>query len=155
MTRRRRLLWIPVLLLMVIVMFILGLNLLTARPNDLGLHEGRLRPCPDSPNCVCSFDSDEEHGIAPFAAGDDPQATMERLRTLLQSMPRAEIITDDGHYLHAEFTTPLLRFVDDVEFLLDEAAGVVHIRSASRVGRSDFGTNRQRIETLRTQLSAN
>jgi uncharacterized protein (DUF1499 family) len=120
----------------------------------VGLQNGRLRPCPDSPNCVCSFDTDDEHAIAPVDTGDDPPATFQRLRRLLQSMSRVRIVTDEPTYLHAEFTTPLLRFVDDAEFLLDAEAGVIHVRSASRVGHSDLGANRKRVEQLRERLQA-
>lgn len=129
-----------------------GLSLFSRRAPQVGVQNGRLASCPESPNCVCSFDTDDEHGIAPLDAGDDPPATFERLQTLLQSMSRVRIVTDEANYLHTEFTTPLLRFVDDVEFLLDAGAGVIHVRSASRIGHSDLGANRKRVEELREQL---
>lgn len=152
MTTRRRSLLILASLTVLGMLLMFGLSLFSRRNPQVGLRNGRLRPCPESPNCVCSFDNDEEHAIAPLEAGDDPAATFDRLRTLLRSMSRVRIVTDKGSYLHAEFTTPLLRFVDDVEFLLDADAGVIHVRSASRVGHSDLGTNRQRVEQLRKQL---
>jgi uncharacterized protein (DUF1499 family) len=151
-TTRRRTLLIFASLITLVVMLMFGLSLLSRRAPDVGLQNGRLRPCPDSPNCVCSFDTDDEHAIAPLDGGNDPAATFDRLRVLLQSMSRVQVVTDEGNYLHAGFTTPLLRFVDDVEFLLDADAGVIHIRSASRVGHSDLGVNRKRVEQLRERL---
>jgi uncharacterized protein (DUF1499 family) len=153
MTTRRRTLLIVTFLFALVVLPMFGLSLFSRRAGEVGVKDGRLRACPASPNCVCSFDTDDQHAIAPLAAGDDPAGAFERLRTLLQSMSGVRIVTDEGDYLHAEFTTPLLRFVDDIEFLLDANAGLIHARSASRVGHSDFGTNRKRVEQLRKQLN--
>lgn len=75
---------------------------------------------------------------------------MERLRQVLRAMPRVQIRSDRAGYLHAEFRSLILRFVDDVEFLIDVKAGVIHVRSASRLGYSDLGVNRSRVETIRT-----
>jgi uncharacterized protein (DUF1499 family) len=154
MTTRRRTLLIITFLIAVGLLLMFGLSLFSRRAPGVGVQCGRLAPCPESPNCVCSFDSDDEHAIAPLQAGEDSQASFEQLRTLLQSMSRVRIVADKGNYLHAEFTTPLLRFVDDVEFLLDADAGVIHVRSASRVGHSDLGANRKRVEQLRERLRA-
>jgi len=151
--RRRRVAVGVFLVLALSLLAMFGLSLLSHQRPDLGPQNGKLRPCPETPNCVCSFDTGDEHGIEPFVAGPRPAATFDQLRSLLGSMPRVEIVTDNENYLHAEFTTSLLRFVDDAEFLLDETADVIHVRSASRVGRSDFGTNRQRVEMLRQRLA--
>ena len=115
----------------------------------IGVVDGRLRPCPSSPNCICSQDSDAEHTIAPLRFAGNAQAAWQRLRQVIDGQPRIRVISADDRYLHVEFTTALLRFVDDVEFLLDSANGAVHIRSASRIGHSDLGTNRKRIEGIR------
>ena len=115
----------------------------------IGVVDGRLRPCPSSPNCVCSQDADAEHTIAPLQFSGDAKSAWQRLRQVIDGQSRIRVISADDLYLHVEFTTALLRFVDDVEFLLDSANGVVHIRSASRVGHSDLGTNRKRIEGIR------
>lgn len=120
------------------------------RPGNLGVVDGRLRSCPQSPNCVCSFDSDQSHGIPPLRFSGSPETAMERLRQVLTAMPRAQIRSDEAGYLHAEFRSLILRFVDDVEFLIDAQAGVIHVRSASRLGYSDLGVNRGRVETIRT-----
>ncbi len=115
-------------------------------PQDIGVVDGRLTACPDSPNCVTSYASDETHGIAPL------QATLEQVRGVLNGMERTNIVNQDGNYLYVEFTTALMGYVDDVEFLYDPAAGVTHVRSASRLGYSDLGANRKRIEALRAAL---
>ena len=113
------------------------------RPDNLGVHDGRLAPCKPTPNCVSSQadPADATHYIAPLAG------TMAEVRSALKRTPRARIITDEPNYLYAEFRTRLMRYVDDVEFYFD--GQVVHVRSSSRVGRHDFGTNRRRIESLR------
>ena len=118
------------------------------RPTDLGLKDGYLRPCPSSPNCVNSMgNEDEAHQIEPFLG-----VSLAELRELLQNEERVEIVTDRENYLHAEFTSLIMRFVDDVEFFSVAEEQVIHVRSASRLGRSDLGANRRRVEGLRTKL---
>ena len=112
-----------------------------------------LKPCPSSPNCVSSDDRGS-HTIAPFRLKVAPPQAWEALRKTLRDIPRVKIVQDTGQYLHAEFTTLLLRFVDDVEFELRPDGGIVAVRSASRVGYSDFGVNRKRVEDLRRRLQA-
>jgi len=119
-------------------------------PNGpVGLVDGRLRPCPSSPNCVCSQDGDAGHHIEPLRFIGSPREAWDRLHNLVLKLPRARVVSRDDRYFHIEFTTLLMRFVDDVEFLLDETASVIHIRSASRIGHSDLGANRKRIEAIR------
>lgn len=118
----------------------------------LGLEDGGLRRCPDMPNCVCSQHPDDRaHYIEPFPA-PDADAAWDRLVAILKDTRRVEIRVDERPYLHARFTTAILRFQDDVEFLLDEDAGVVHVRSASRLGYSDLGKNQKRVEALRARF---
>ncbi len=149
--KARRAMWIVILGLPVVVLVaIAGLVVASWRRPELGAVDGRLRPCPDSPNCVCSFDNDEPHGIEPLPGGED---AIGQLRQALSIMPGVEIIADDGEYLHAECTTPRLRYVDDIEFLRDAEADVIHVRSASRVGRSDLGANRTRVEHIRQLMT--
>lgn len=121
------------------------------KPSGLGVTDGRLAPCPRSPNCVSSQadPADRVHFVEPFRFAGDAAAAWERLVSMVSSQPRTNVTVRTDQYLHAEFTTPLLRFVDDIEFLLDAAAGVIRVRSASRIGRSDLGTNRRRVERLR------
>lgn len=146
--RFRSLLWLAVLATGAIV---LGCRM--NRPPTLGLAAGKLLPCPGSPNCVCSQDPDADHQIAPLAYTGDGPAALGRLKSVVMAQPRARITEEHGGYLRAEFTSLIFRFVDDVEFVLDENAHVIHVRSASRVGHSDLGVNRRRVERLRTAFA--
>lgn len=119
------------------------------RPDHLGMREGRLAPCPSSPNCVSSFSDDPAHFIEPLRYRSSPERAMARLEALLRAHPRTRLIVVQPDYIYAEFTTRIMRFVDDVELLLDAEAGVIHCRSASRIGHFDFGTNSRRIELIR------
>jgi uncharacterized protein (DUF1499 family) len=120
---------------------------------NLGVHDGKLAPCPASPNCVSSQSADQEHGIEPLRYAGPPGEVLERLKKAITGMKRARIITEAGGYLHAEFTSAFFRFVDDVEFFVDERASVIHVRSASRLGHSDLGVNRKRIEDIRAAMT--
>jgi uncharacterized protein (DUF1499 family) len=124
------------------------------RPPDLGVHDGRLKPAPKTPNCVNSQSPDGYSRIAPISYSDDGKSAMARLQAVIAAKPAAKIIDARTDYVHAEFASKWLGFVDDVEFHLDESAGVIHLRSASRLGGKDFGVNRQRIEKLRAEFSA-
>jgi uncharacterized protein (DUF1499 family) len=120
------------------------------RPDRLGLQDGRLHTLKkDAQNAVSSFSEAPYSQIKPITASKDPRGTFSRLVQAVKATPGATIVKQDPNYLYAEFQTPLLKFVDDVEFLLDEGNAVIHVRSASRLGRKDFGVNRKRIETLR------
>jgi len=125
-------------------------------PADLGAKDGRLKPCPRSPNCVSSQAdrADETHAIAPLAFKGDPAGAWRALRDLVAGWERAKVVVDEDAYLRAEFATRVMGFVDDVEFLLDPGARVIHVRSASRLGRRDFGVNRERVEAIRSRLAA-
>lgn len=118
------------------------------RPATLGVQDNQLATCPDSPNCVSSFEQRDTHAIAPLTG------SLAAVRAALEQMPQAVIVTDDGNYIHAEFTSRLMGFVDDVEFLADPASGQVHVRSASRLGHSDLGVNRERVESIRELMAA-
>lgn len=130
-----------------------ALLLLLAMPPAfaVGLRDGRLAPCPDSPNCVNS-DEQGEHAIAPLRLKSAPAHAWNALERVLADTPRVRVVTRTEQYLHAEFTSTVLRFVDDVEFSLRPELGVIGVRSASRVGYYDFGANRRRVERLREQL---
>jgi len=112
-----------------------------------------LAPCPSSPNCVSSAASDAGHRVEPLAFTGPPAAAMARLRATIAALPRAQVTRFDDGSLQAEFTSWLLRFVDDVDCVLDAGAGVIHIRSASRVGYSDLGVNRKRVEQIRAAFA--
>jgi len=124
------------------------------RPQDLGVLAGRLRPCPESPNCVSSeAGTVAQKLVAPFPAPGGA-ADLLKLAALVATWPRTAVITNTGTYMHAESTSLLLRFVDDVEFRFDSATNVIHVRSASRLGESDLGVNRKRVEGLRAKWGA-
>jgi uncharacterized protein (DUF1499 family) len=122
------------------------------RPNDLGVRDGKLAPCPNTPNCVSSQSADAVHKIEPLTYKSTPQEALAQLKQVIQSLPRTKIITETNNYIYAEFTSAIMGFVDDVEFYLDPEAKVFHVRSASRLGKSDLGVNRKRIEAIRAKL---
>ena len=121
------------------------------RPLNLGVTNGLLAPCPSTPNCVSSQSRDPEHAVAPLAYSSSPAEAMAKLKRIVQAMPRTLIVTETPAYLHAEFTSAIMRFVDDVEFSLDESTKSINMRSASRLGKSDLGVNRKRVEELRAK----
>ena len=122
-------------------------------PTNLGVQSGQLALCRATPNCVSSQSADAEHSIEPFTYSSAPGKAFADLKTVIQSLDRTKVITETPNYLYAEFTSAIMGFVDDVEFYLDKEAKVIHVRSASRLGESDLGVNRQRIETIRTELN--
>ncbi|MFT5092738.1 MAG: hypothetical protein ACI8P0_001767 [Planctomycetaceae bacterium] len=121
-----------------------------SNPDDAGLTNGKLRPCPDSPNCVCSEYPGNAHSIEPLIFSDDADAAWARLIGILLDQPRTTIVSQTDDYIEARIRTRILRFVDVLEFRLDRATKRINIRSASKVGYSDLGTNRRRVESLRT-----
>ncbi|MFB2921113.1 DUF1499 domain-containing protein [Aerosakkonema funiforme] len=123
------------------------------RPTNLGVQVGKLAPCPSSPNCVSSQSQDDGHKIEPITYNSTPAEAMAQLKKVIESEKRTKIITETPNYLYVEFTSRLMGFVDDVEFYLDEGQKVIHVRSASRLGESDLGVNRNRIETIRAKLN--
>lgn len=126
----------------------------SAPPPPLGLVDGRLRPCPDRPFCVSSEDPRPDRRVAPLAFTGSPDEARARLERTLRSLERTRVTVVHPAYLRAEARSRLFRFTDDVEIRIDPDAGVAHIRSASRLGRSDFGANRSRVETVRRRFAA-
>lgn len=119
-----------------------------ARPTNLGVQNGRLAACPDKPNCVSTQAAKESHRIAPLAFDSEMTEMESAVRDTLVGLPRTKIITDQDGYFHAECTSLICRYVDDLEVWIDGEARLVHARSASRVGHSDLGVNRKRVEKL-------
>ncbi len=111
-----------------------------------------LPPCPDTPNCVSSQSSDPEHYITPIAFTGDAGQAMQRMQQVLSELPRSSAIRHTSAYCHYEVRSLVFRFVDDIECLLDQVNQVIHIRSASRTGHSDFGVNRRRVEQIRSEF---
>jgi uncharacterized protein (DUF1499 family) len=124
------------------------------RPANLGMKDGSLASCPDSPNCVSTKAADGQHGIAPITFTSSAEDAKIRLLAVIRSMKRTRIVTDNGNYVHAEFTSAIFRFVDDVEFIIDGSSHTIEFRSASRLGHSDFGVNRKRMEEIRRRFNA-
>lgn len=132
-----------------LVLILVYRQLPSRRPRTLGVHAGRLADCPATPNCVCTQATDPEHRIEPIHFEGNPSTGFQRVQSTLATMPRLKVISAEFPYLHAEARTPLLQFIDDVEILVDEDSSTIHFRSASRVGHSDLGVNRERMEQFR------
>jgi len=115
----------------------------------VGVRESRLTPCPESPNCVSSQGSDSAHTVAPLTYETEAGKVITDLKVVVGSMKGATIASESAAYLHVEFQSDVFRFIDDVDFVVDDAVKVVHVRSASRVGYYDFGVNRRRVEKIR------
>jgi uncharacterized protein (DUF1499 family) len=159
--------YLPILLTIV---FLLGGTILFSgqtkllagtKPNNLGMATGQLLACPGTPNCVNSQSLDAESKISPLAYTTSAEDAFTNLKTVVQSFKQSVIAParsqsfaqETDNYIYAEFTIPVVGFVDDVEFLLDKDAQVIHVRSASRLGESDLGVNRKRIETIRAKFN--
>jgi uncharacterized protein (DUF1499 family) len=150
-----------IVLLALAVALAAQLGLLRGRmPNDLGTRDGRLKPPSMTPNSVSSqaglYPDHPQRAyatIAPFPVVDGGPQTLERIRRIVEAMDGAKVVKSDPGYLHVQFTTRWMKFVDDCEFWFDPRAGVIHVRSASRLGRKDLGVNRARVEAIRARLA--
>jgi uncharacterized protein (DUF1499 family) len=123
-------------------------------PAEIGARDGRLAPCPPRPNCVSSQAVDDVHHVAPFPLGRDADRALARLESVVAAQEGARVVDRRAGYLRAEFRSRLMGFVDDVEFLVDPSSGVIQVRSASRLGYSDLGVNRARVDALRAAYGA-
>jgi len=123
------------------------------RPVNLGVINGRLTDCPSKPNCVGSQATDEDHAVAPFLYEGSKQSAFQRLKKAIASLERTTVIQENEDYLRMECKSAIMGFVDDVEFYLPDE-NVIHVRSASRLGYSDLGVNRKRVEQLRKLFAA-
>jgi uncharacterized protein (DUF1499 family) len=112
-----------------------------------------LAPCPKTPNCVSSLEKNDSHYVEPIPFTGESAAAQFNLLGIINSLKRARVVEVEAGYIHAEFTSAILRFVDDVEFYFDERQKVIQVRSASRVGYSDLGVNRRRVETIRKLMN--
>lgn len=118
-------------------------------PAERGIRDGSLFPCPQTPNCVSSMTDDSSHIIAPIAYRHSREEALADIKVVIRELGNAEIREELSDYLWVECTSKLMRFVDDVEFFFPEEQNVVHVRSASRLGYSDMGVNRKRVEQIR------
>ncbi|TMH87025.1 MAG: DUF1499 domain-containing protein [Betaproteobacteria bacterium] len=130
-------------------------------PADLGVRNGKLKPPSMTENSVTSqaalypdHPQRKYADIAPLALKGDGPATLAKIKAIVDGMEGAQVVKSEPGYLYAQFTTKLMKYVDDVEFWFDPAANVIQVRSASRVGRGDLGVNRKRIEAVRAALEA-
>ena len=117
-------------------------------PDNLELKNQLRSPCPRTPNCVSSQEKNSQHRIQPIIFEGSLEHSKERLYLVINAMRGTRIITQEDVYWHVEFTTQLLRFIDDVELYFDESQSLIHVRSASRQGYWDLGVNRRRVETI-------
>jgi len=108
-----------------------------------------LSPCPNTPNCVHSQATDAKHAIEPFPVFTNAEKNLKQIAAIIKRMSRTKIVEQTDEYIHAEFVTKIFRFTDDVEFLIDREKNIIDVRSASRVGYSDLGVNRKRVEEIR------
>lgn len=113
----------------------------------------RLEPCPQSPNCVSSQSWSPDQRVEPLAFAGDPGEALDRLAELVEAEPGARVVERRGILLRAEYRSRIFGFTDDLSLLADEAGGVIHVRSASRIGWSDLGVNRRRVDALREAFS--
>ncbi len=111
-----------------------------------------LKTCPSSPNCLSSMAKDKKHFIEPIQFDISQKAAHKELWQILKSLPRTKITASKDDYINAECKSLLLRFVDDLEFVFDANKKIIHVRSASRFGYSDFGVNRKRVEAIRKKF---
>jgi len=126
---------------------------------ELGIHNGQLMPCPKTPNCVNSQAqaTDEKHFIQPIHFIGTRQEAQDRFLKIIKAWKRTKITVIQENYIRVEFTSKMFRFVDDLEFYFPSTKAektTIHIRSASRVGHSDLGANRKRIEQIRNKFKA-
>jgi len=112
----------------------------------------KLKKCPNSPNCVSSQSDSSSHKILPLPYKSSANEALQQIKKTILALPRTQLIEEKDQYLHIEFTTLIFRFVDDVEIIIDDSEKVIHLRSASRVGHSDLGANRRRIEQIKNKF---
>lgn len=154
--------WLFILILFLVILAIVAGQLGMFKgvaPDDLGVIDGKLKLPAETPNSVSSqaglYPDHPQHDyskIEPLQLVGDGVTTLNNIRNIIESMHGSEIITHQDHYLYVQFTTRVMKFVDDAEFWFDPKLNLVQVRSASRLGKSDLGVNRERIEWIRKQL---
>lgn len=129
-----------------------GYNVTTGPHTDLGIVDGELTPVPESPNAVSTFATGDEHSISPLKFDGTAEQAMSQVSEVVEAMPRSKIVEQTANYIRAEYQSKIFRFVDDVEFLIQEDSNTIHFRSASRLGHSDLGANRARMEEFKQKF---
>ena len=141
-------------LIIIVGLLLVGLSIASRKQPELGLVDGQLRPCPATPNCVCSEYSGKEAYIETLGYSDSAEAAWARLERVIAETG-GRVIAEEPGYLRAVYETQLLRFIDDVEFRQNKNNSMIHVRSASRMGHSDLGANRKRVEKIRAVFANN
>ncbi|GAB6145822.1 DUF1499 domain-containing protein [Desulfocicer niacini] len=116
---------------------------------EIGLTPAGLRPCPDRPNCVSSQENNDEHKILPLTYSTDKETAYAKIKKIISHQKNAHIVAENADYIHVTFKSKIMGFMDDMEFWFPRDQQLIHLRSASRVGYSDFGVNKKRVETIR------
>lgn len=142
------------IIIIVAVASIVGINIGTSLPEGytFGVSRGVLAPCKDTPNCVSSQAPDTEHSVEPFRMRGSVEEEKSKILKIIKNMPRSKVIEEKPDYIRAEFRSRTFKFVDDVEFYFDSGPGIIHVRSAARTGKGDFGVNRKRVEYIWSEL---
>jgi uncharacterized protein (DUF1499 family) len=135
------------------VLFLLIFSIISRKKPSVGLVNGRLRPCSNRPNCVCSEEKNSPSYIKPITFSGPAKGKWERARQIIREMG-GKIVHEEDDYLWATFCTKIFRFVDDLELRMEEESSLIHIRSSSRVGYSDMGVNRRRVEDFRLRFKS-
>lgn len=148
--------WIVAVVVILIVVFFVYVRFANKAPNDLGINEGLLKTCPSTPNCVSSQADIEDsvHYLEPIVYSGSRKETQLLIESYFLNQGNARIVKSELGYAYFEAKSKLVGYIDDVEFYLPEGDSVVHFRSASRVGYSDRGVNRERIVQLGTFLAS-
>ncbi len=139
-------------LLLLLSLSLLLISCSGSRPTEIGITANKLAPCPTSPNCVCSDCDSAEHRIPAFVLTAPAEQAWQAVREQIAALPRTRVVSVSEDYLHAECRSTLFGFVDDLELHLRPEQGIIAVRSAARMGYYDFGVNRRRVETLRSDL---
>jgi uncharacterized protein (DUF1499 family) len=152
--KKRLMIWL-ILIPLIFVVALFVYPHLASKPDNLGLKNGQLSECSETPNCVCSFslETDGQHYIHPLPYTESLEECMSKLKSVLSKMSGMKTIKEEPNYLYLESTTTVFRYVDDLEIYLDDEQKTIHFRSASRIGQSDFGKNRSRVEAIKAKLS--
>ena len=119
----------------------------------IGIINGKLHPCPKSPNCVSTQATDNKQKINPIHFSVSLNEAKDKIIEIISSLKRSKIITNKENYIHVEFRTATFKFVDDVEFVFDDSEKIIHFRSRARLGYSDMGVNRKRMESIRNKYN--
>ena len=130
--------------IIICLIFILLTSCAGTKPDSIG----QFVDCPDKPNCVSTKSDVTSHKVSPLTYKSSLQEAKNKLIKIVKMLPRSKIINNNESFLHVEFTSQVFRFVDDLEFYFNEA-GIIHFRSSSRIGHSDMGVNRDRVEEIR------